>query len=311
MKTPRQPPAVPVPDALLLDPALSESAKLLWILLQQDPPHAQVYLTSHTIRRGLAQLRATGWLSRAAAPGNPHALVPDDLLLETQLGIQPKLLYGTLQLTPGFTYPRGQFRYTDLAHIGRNTAKRAIRALREHGWIETAQTNQLHPIHFALLNPVEARRQLEVDLAEQRLNAAAFLGEALMREYLSLLIDSDQYEENAAPGFLVNPFTGERLQYDRYYPPSVAFEFNGPQHYRPTDRYPEYLRQQGRDYIKQGISATRGITLITLQPQDLTLSHLQSRLQGLLPLRKLDQHAPLIAYLESVSRRYRRKVPRH
>lgn len=55
-----------------------------------------------------------------------------------------------------------------------------------------------------------------------------------MREYLSLMIDSGEFEDNAAPGFLVNPLTDERLQFDRFYPPGVAFEFNGPQHYGAT-----------------------------------------------------------------------------
>lgn len=59
-----------------------------------------------------------------------------------------------------------------------------------------------------------------------------------MREYLSLLVDSDHFEDNATPGFLVNPLSGEELQYDRFYPPRVAFEFNnGPQHDGPTALY--------------------------------------------------------------------------
>lgn len=145
----------------------------------------------------------------------------------------------------------------------------------------------------------------------RRLDEASFVGEALMREYLSLIGDSDEYDDNATPGFLVNPFTGEEMQFDRYYQPRVAFEFNGPQHYGPTARYSkeaDIRKQQGRDYIKIGISATRGIRLVVVHPEDLTLEVMRQKVDGLLPLRNLDGHEPLIAYLESVSRAYRRKA---
>src|SRR5690606_12471297 len=110
-----------------------------------------------------------------------------------------------------------------------------------------------------------------------------------MREYLSLLIDSDEYEDNAAPGFLVNPLTEERLQLDRYYPPGVAFEFNGPQHYGPTEHYTaeEAVKQRVRDLIKAGICAGRGIQLKIVHAEDLSLSKMKKIVGHLLPLRDL------------------------
>lgn len=45
----------------------------------------------------------------------------------------------------------------------------------------------------------------EVAQAQLRLQESEFRGEAIMKEYLSLLIDSDEFEDNARPGFLVNP----------------------------------------------------------------------------------------------------------
>lgn len=316
-----KPPATLVPAPLLLDPNLTESAKLIWIICQraariQPKPISPSTLRErsgfapHTIRRGLAQLKATGWLNTHSVPTHTTICMPDDLLLDNRLKIQPKLLYGILQLTPAFAHPKGEFRYAELSRmtgLGLNTIKRALQALRKTGWLRVSQANQLRPIRFTLLNPAEERRQLAVMQAEQRLTEASFLGEAIMREYLSLLIDSDEYQDNASPGFLINPFTDEKLQYDRYYPPNVAFEYNGPQHDGPTERYPAAWKQQGRDYIKLGISVTRGITLITLHAEDLSLRRLQDQIAGLLPLRSLDGHQPLIAYLESVSRRYRRK----
>lgn len=45
-----------------------------------------------------------------------------------------------------------------------------------------------------------------------------------------------QTPTNASPGYLINPYTGERMQFDRYYPPGVAIEFQGAQHDGPTKR---------------------------------------------------------------------------
>lgn len=133
-----------------------------------------------------------------------------------------------------------------------------------------------------------------------------------MREYLTLLIDSDQFEDNAAPGFLVNPLTNERMQFDRFYPPSVAFEFQGPQHYGATALYSEAeaAKQRGRDLMKQGICIERGIRLVLIQPQDLSLKVIQQKVGPLLPLRDLIEYQPLIAMLESIARGYRRKAKR-
>src|SRR5690606_2563656 len=125
------------------------------------------------------------------------------------------------------------------------------------GWLATTQASQQAPIRFTLINPAETEARRELARVERRLAKEKFKGEGLMRALLSLLVDLDVFEDNASPGFLVNPLTDERLQFDRFYPPSVAFEFNGPQHYGETELYSaEHAREQrARDLIKIGICA--------------------------------------------------------
>ncbi|MCL5046222.1 MAG: helix-turn-helix domain-containing protein [Actinobacteria bacterium] len=320
---------VKVPGSILLDWHLVGSAKLLWMILQLRArnDHASISsallearsgLARHTVLRGLARLESAGWLPTIRNSRHitlqSWVSVPGDLLLDSRVGIQARLLHGILQLTPGFRSPTGQFTYSELSCLTRvspNTLKHAVRALQDKGWLQISQRNKFSPIHFSLRNPAAERREGEVVEARRRLEEASFVGEALMREYLSLIVDSDEFDDNATPGFLVNPFTGEEMQFDRYYPPRVAFEFNGPQHYGPTALYPkeaDIRKQQGRDYIKIGISATRGIKLVVIHPEDLTLEVMRQKVDGLLPLRNLDGHEPLIACLESVSRAYRRKA---
>jgi len=54
----------------------------------------------------------------------------------------------------------------------------------------------------------------------------------------------------------------------------VAFEFQGEQHFRPTEAYPDedaQLRQQLRDDQKVGVCLRNGIRLVEITFEDLTL----------------------------------------
>jgi len=319
-----------VPDALLRHPELSKSAKLLWIILQSGRAatipaagllQARSGLARHTVLQGLAQLRAQGWLPQgpdrrreAEEAEGAAAHVPEDLLSDRHLGVQAKLLYASLQCIAGRQYPEGQCTHAQLCQhggISLNTAKRALHALQATGWLELSQRNKFSPIHFLLCNPVARRRDEAIAQTVRRLNAALYRGEALMRAYLSLLVDSDEHDDDASPAFLVNPFTGEEMQFDRYYPAGVAFEFNGAQHYGPTEHYADaiqVLKQQARDYMKQRICAARGIHLAVIHPEDLTLARMRQKVQGHLPLRDLRGHEAEVASLEKMSRGYRRKA---
>jgi hypothetical protein len=304
-----------VPGSLLLAPGISASAKLIWLLLRRqtggapaDPAllGSQSRLSRKTVVKALAEL-ADLVVRRSGAPG---IRMPSDLLVDQGVGIQGRLLYGHIQMLPTFTHPRGQFTYTHLSAltgICRPTLRQAIRELVDAGWVEVEKEHCRAPTRFLICNPIVDKGQAEVVRAEQRLAGVRWLGEVLMREYLSLLIDSDQFQDNATPGFLVNPLTDERLQFDRFYPPNVAFEYNGPQHDGPTDLFSAETaaQQQGRDLIKLGICARRGITLVTVRARDLTMAGMRQRIGTLLPLRNLQGRELLIAFLESESRRCR------
>lgn len=308
---------VRVPASLLLDRRLSNSAKLLWILWQlgETAPgilQARSGLARETVRYGLARLESAGWLSLAPAQA-PSVQVPADLLLEPQLSTQAKLLYACLQLTPGFWGEEGRTTHADLARltgISVKPVRAAIKELREQDWLEVYQTTPFKPIAFTLRNPIQDRRLGDVVAVEMKLQDLNFSGEAIMHAYLSLIVDCDEFEENARPGFLVNPLTDESMELDRYYPPRVAFEFNGQQHYRTTDRYPNVMKlrkQKMRDLMKEAICARQGITLVVVHAEDLSLAKMQAKVGDLLPRRDLQGREPLIAYLEKVSRPHRKK----
>lgn len=314
---------VHVPVPLLLSPDLPASAKLIWMVSKLGLASGQsgsTWLSANsglsrpTVLKAMAQLAAAAWV--ATGPYESTTVpTPAALVTDRRLGIHARVTYGLLLLTPGFHHPHGRFAHAELAalaHASPNTVAKAVGELARAEWIKVERANRLDRIHFELTFPGFSREQTALAMAQRRLSKSKHFGEGLMREFLSLLVDSDEYSDDARPGFMVNPRSGELLELDRFYPPRVAFEFNGPQHYRATDMYTaeESAAQRERDYIKMGICLARGVTLVVVHPGDLTLSRMREMVGDLLPQRNLAGFSMLIEYLESESHTYRRTLRR-
>jgi hypothetical protein len=298
---------VQVPVSLLLDPDQNHSTKVIWMALRLNPTarpeemEALTGLSRHTVLSGL--VRAADW---NPSRSGPRVKVPGALMAEPAVGAPAKVLYGLLQATPNFRGYEGEFTYGSLSVLtrcGPNTLKRAVADLVGAGWLQISQKSRLSPIKFTLGSPERARALAEADLARKRLKRGDYGGEAIMQEYLSLLIDSNQFTDNARPGFLINPQTGERLELDRFYSSNVAFEFNGAQHYRKTGRYTKEQAeaQHFRDLIKAGLSLYEGIHLIIVHPEDLSLQRMIRKVGNCMPLKSLAGQEPLIDLLEEAS----------
>lgn len=317
-----------VPEALLLDPRLSATDKLVWIILRlltslritgpvSDAALAQrCGLSRDSIRKGRLRLRATHWLYGPRSRGwrGRWARFPLGLLVDHELTNQAKILYAVLQVTEGFQDSQGLFTYRQLSNLTGlhpSTVKRAVRQLVNRRWLKIKQNNPRAPIHFVLEDPVVEKNKRLIGSMELRLKRASHLGEQITREFFNVLVDRVDFEDESSPGFLVNPYNDTEMRFDRYYPHDAAIEFNGPQHYGTTEKYPdpvEVLKQQARDAIKKAVCQSRGIHLMILHAEDLTLPVLRKKVDGVLPLRNLDEYGPLIAHLESIARSYRERA---
>ncbi len=316
---------IKVPAALLGCRNLAPSAKIVWICHQWGAIEAsgelitflQAWsgLETRTIARGLSQLQLGGWLTESLDATGSHACVPTDLLADGDLGTSAKLMYGALQLMPRATGRTRKGTYGLLAAaagLSVNTVKEAVQELQHAGWVTVSRKQRLGPIDFTLHNPIHAARQRSTKDISRRIAMTKDKGEAIMREYLNLLVDRDDYRDNSRPDFLRNPYTGEAMEFDRYYPPDVAFEFQGAQHDGPTDLYPsekEAREQLGRDLIKLAISMKRGIKLVAVYGKDLSLEAMRAMIPAGLPLRDLGGAETVIHYLEVAAEGYRRQSP--
>lgn len=314
-----RPSQIKVPGLILLHDQLTASAKVLWAALQLHPNSQQELqdlsgLSRNSIKPGRDQLQRLSLLRPLVWTKGGYAFLPVDLLSSRGVNAQAKITYGAIQLCPVFFDNRVETTVDQLAQLtGRDhkTIRRALRSLVEGGWIEIHRPRRTGPFRIVVRNPhLEAQRHA-IAAINRRLQKARHRGEALMREWLTLLIDLDNFEDDASPGFLVNPYTAEELQIDRLYPPNVGFEFNGPQHYGPTALYPdeeEARKQMGRDLIKQAICMNRGIHLVIVHAADLSLEGILRLIPDCLPLRNLNGQELVIAHLESLSRPYRQRA---
>lgn len=330
-----------VPVALLLSRELTPAAKAIWIAIRLDevqrrkrshsPAHLarRVGIARSTVYEGLAALTRTGWCVEHRRRGSRKRQVKTQLcpvssgrcvrlpaeLAESLRGMRPQALvcFGLLQALDGFKQGKGAFKWVQLKSVtglDPRTLKRAVSELAAAGWLTIRQENRLAPVMFTLHHPDMAWRRA----AERRLQKHPHTGQALMQEFLNLIVDSFEFIEDGSTGFLVNPRTQHLMQFDRFYPlHRVAFEFNGRQHYEETEIFTkgQVSAQRERDRVKRAICAAKGITLVIVHADDLSLEGMRRKVPDVLPKRDLRGFSGTIRHLERVARRYRMAAARH
>ena len=241
--------------------------------------------------------------------------IPKELLSDKKLGVYERMLYIAILLNSpdGKSPVRTEELMRSAGFRSRNTLKRYLRVLADKGWVEIIEQKRDRASWLTIIarNPVLDARGREAEEFQRKLARATNRGEFLMKAWLDLLVDDQDFEDNVRPDFLQNPVTGQNLEYDRLYHRGVAFEFNGAQHYGPTKRYPgkeEAVDRRMRDLIKKGLSIENRIQLIIIHPTDLTLNKISEKIGALLPLRQLELDDPLMLAIKKASKTYVRQV---
>ncbi len=224
-----------------------------------------------------------------------YDIVLRDLLNDARVGFTGKGVYLGSTAIPADSL-------SELARrlgIPRTTVLHVCRDLSKHGWMELRRSGRrVCPIPLIPHTcQVVLARALEKDFS-----MVAKRGEFLMKRHLDLRIATGEFFDNARPEFLTNPITDEPLEYDRYYPPSVAFEFNGLQHYVMTRLHRdenELKRIQARDAIKLGLSTKAQVNLVVVRAEDLRPGRFARLVPDSLSQRVVDEKGP---YYQTLSR---------
>ena len=311
-----------VPFSVLNGTTRSANTRLIWLLLGRQSSGNPSSLTDMRLRKlsGLdlktiaavrAKLVQAPLASCYARPHRSCAAIPVALLTNAELSAAARLLYGQLQGVPNFAHQGGSFTYAALSHLtgsSDDALRRAVAELAAAGWLTITQANRKSPLCFTLRDPVSTQLRARISAVRRRVRSAPHRGEVLLRGLLNALVAIAPYEDNASPDFLLNPYTGEMMELDRYYPTvGFAVEFNGAQHYEKTDlaTFEETVKQVGRDAMKAFICKARGIELAIIQPEDLSLKAIEKKIPGRLPRRDLEGMEPLVAALEELASEYR------
>lgn len=230
--------------------------------------------------------------------------VSRELILDPKISLAAKGLYGVLLLHPDSSVSH----LSRLTGVCRRTVLARLKELERAGWMTRRGKGPA--------SPVEPRKVRERKAAwfRQVLRLTPYIGEFLMFCWLSELIDCDEYVDHARPEFLTNPVTGQPMEYDRMYPSyKKAFECQGPQHYGPTEKFPDRAKareQELRDWAKLGLSFGHDFELVTITWNDLSLEGMQAKIPSGLPRRTADPADPYVRCLEQESARYRNEMRR-
>ena len=190
----------------------------------------------------------------------------------------------------------------------RGLMRKVCKELAGTGWMRLKGSSRM--VNPVAVIPYHLQAKMALMLREQSA-VASNRGEFLMKRLLDLLIDSDNFVDNARPGFLESPLSEQPLEYDRLYLEGVAFEFNGWQHYGPTEKFPdekELKEVQARDLIKKALSVDHGVTLVTVTAGQLAPSEFVKLLPAKLPRNCVDEDGPYFTALANLCMGYKAKA---
>ncbi|NPV78935.1 MAG: hypothetical protein HPY52_01480 [Firmicutes bacterium] len=191
-----------------------------------------------------------------------------------------------------------------ISGISRDSVREQCKILVETGWLVSNVKHGRKILSTTM--PSQTQEAFARRLKEDR-EDTKYVGEFLMKKWLDVLVDSDDFLDNARPPFLTSPSTAQQLEYDRYYRKGVAFEYNGRQHYETTPQFPhEDALQEGRlrDHIKVSLSQKNGIALVQITEDDLNLENMRAKIPDRLRLRMIHKDGPYIRMLTRLSEEY-------
>ncbi|MDP2859938.1 MAG: hypothetical protein Q8P50_18500 [Bacillota bacterium] len=203
---------------------------------------------------------------------------------------------------------RSYSQFSKKSKMPRGPMRKACKGLAGIGWMKLKGSSRM--VRPVAVIPHYLQEKMALMLREQYA-VASNRGEFLMKRLLDFWIDNDNFVDNARPEFLKNPLTEELLEYDRFYLEGVAFEFNGSQHYGPTEKFPddkELKESQARDLIKKALSEDHRVKLVTVTAVQLVPAEFVKLLPAELPRNCVDEDGPYFTALANLCAAYKARA---
>ncbi len=186
------------------------------------------------------------------------------------------------------------------------TLRRSVHRLVEYGWVQMVSKGRGLVVYPWM--PLEVEEVVANELVAVR-DEVPYMGEWLMKCLLDLIVLDSDYGDNVRPSWLVSGQGSGRFELDRWYRSAkVAFEFQGPQHFRVASPFAsspiEVNEQPQRDHLKAAICNLEGIRLVQVTAADLNYRQMRSRAGEFFALAPKSEHRPIQRALEKLCRGY-------
>lgn len=191
------------------------------------------------------------------------------------------------------------------SQIHRNVARGLVHLLADSGWAVIDGTSNRKVVRIS--SPLEVQRATAWRLKEHR-TIMPYVGEGLTKRVLDVGVDDDDYVDNARPWYLPNRDTGEPLEIDRLYVGiAVGIEYGGIQHSEVTQLFPDprkLAELRSRDARKAELCQSRGVTLVTIGEDDLSVERVLDMLPPQLARAHIDPNDLYIKTLNDLCGQY-------
>lgn len=185
--------------------------------------------------------------------------------------------------------------------------RRRVRRLQQLDWAyEFPHPETRRPVIVPFM-PLTVEQMVADELQRGR-NDTPYWGEWILGRWLDLIVDDDDYVDNARPESLVSGFGSYRMEVDYLFRGArVGIEFQGKHHFEagPSKEEQEKLkRQQERDALKSLLCVRQDIAFVEIIGRDLSYETLVSKLGRLLPLIPPRKDRPLFRALSAMTHSY-------
>ena len=239
-----------------------------------------------TIAKAIAELEASRWeYDKPFKIKGKFIEVSNMLILDKHLTNCAKLLFCFILIVRELAGGVCVTRFSELHkmfRLGFNTVKRGMVALQAGKWLYSRQENKHAPIRiwteFPLRKPLavfnamvndgeQAEHTQSADGKADNRRQGTSLAERLVLGALTLIVNSDYYDDHYTPKFFPDWGPDHQMHFDRlYHREVVAIEYNGLQHYQATEWFDADVvaQQQWCDKFKSKICKINNVKLIVL-----------------------------------------------
>ena len=177
--------------------------------------------------------------------------------------------------------------YAALLGLPYSTVLRAVKELNSFGWVYYFRRAGEKSKIWVPWMPLPLERHLAVE-AEKLVDMAPYRGEKLLKIVLDIIVDDDDFVDNARPDWTALGPGDISVEFDRFYREHlVAIEFHGRQHYQEVvfaTGKSDLQKQLQLDGRKALACLRQGVTLVEIADIELSYEKIAMKLEGLLPL---------------------------